>query len=80
MRGILGGMEMPPDKEKWRAAYRSRVEAVERVRARELVGMSEERAREIMASLVACEVPWRQRKDWSGLVEQQALFALWRKR
>ncbi len=60
-------------KEKLRAEYRVRWEAVEIVRAQELAAMTEERARQIIWSLGAVE-GWRDRPDWSGLVEQQAIF------
>jgi len=72
-------MEMPRDKEAWRAAYKARTEALERVRAQELAAMTEERAWEIIQSLETSETPWRDRPDWSGLVEQQAIFARWRR-
>jgi hypothetical protein len=35
--------------------------------------MTEERARQLIQSLGAMEA-WRERPDWSGLVEQQAIF------
>ncbi len=60
-------------KEKFQAEYRARWEAVEIVRAQELAAMTEERARQIIRSLGAVEA-WRDRPDWSGLVEQQAIF------
>ena len=60
-------------KEKVAAEYRARWEAVEIVRARELAAMTEARAREIIGWLGAVE-GWRARPDWSGLVEQQAIF------
>lgn len=63
-----------------RATYRERAEALERMRARELASMTEERALEIMKSLVAVDAPRQQPENWSGLVEQQALFAKWRRR
>ncbi len=56
-----------------RTELRARWEAVETVKARELASMTEERAQEIIQSLGAVE-GWRERPDWSGLVEQQALF------
>ncbi len=56
-----------------RAEQLSRWEAVEIFKAQELAGMTEERARQIIQSLGAVE-GWRERPDWSGLVEQQALF------
>jgi len=39
----------------------------------ELAAMTEERAREILTGLGA-PAGWRERPDWSGLVEQQAIF------
>jgi hypothetical protein len=59
--------------EKERAEYHARWEAVEIVKAQELAAMTEERAWQIMQSLGAVD-EWRERPDWSGLVEQQALF------
>jgi hypothetical protein len=56
-----------------RAQYFARWEAVEVVKAHELAAMTDDRAREIIRSLVAPE-GWRERPDWSGLVEQQAIF------
>ena len=56
-----------------RAEYHVRWEAVEAVKAQELAAMTEERARQIIQSLGAVE-GWRERPDWSGLVEQQAIF------
>lgn len=60
-------------KEKFQAEYHARWEAVEIFKAHELAGMTEERARQIIQSLGAVE-GWRERPDWSGLVEQQAIF------
>ena len=60
-------------KEKVQAEYRARWEAVEIFKAHELAAMTDERAREIIQRLGAVE-GWRERSDWSGLVEQQALF------
>jgi hypothetical protein len=65
--------DAPESVERWRAEYYARWEAVETAKARELAAMTEERARQIIQSLGAVE-PWRERSDWSGLVEQQALF------
>jgi len=56
-----------------RAEYHSRWEAVEAVKAHELAAMTEEQARQIIHSLGAVE-GWREREDWSGLVERQAIF------
>jgi hypothetical protein len=56
-----------------RAEHHARWEAVEIFKAHELAAMTEERARQIIQSLGAVE-GWRERTDWSGLVEQQAIF------
>ena len=56
-----------------RAEYHARWEAVETFKAQELAAMTEERARQIIQMLGAVE-GWRERPDWSGLVEQQAIF------
>ncbi len=56
-----------------RAEYHARWEAVETVKAQELATLTEERARQMIQSLGAVE-GWRERSDWSGLVEQQAIF------
>jgi len=60
-------------KEKARAEYHARWEAVEAFKAQELANMTDERARQIIQWLGAVE-GWRDRPDWSGLVEQQAIF------
>ena len=60
-------------KEAWRAQYFATSEALEIVRAHELAAMTDERAAQIIQSLGAVE-GWRERPDWSGLVEQQAIF------
>ena len=46
---------------------------VEIFKARELAAMTDERAREIIQTLGAVK-GWRERPDWSGLVEQQTIF------
>ena len=55
------------------AEYFTRWEAVETFKAQELGAMTEERAHQIIQMLGAVE-NWRERPDWSGLVEQQAIF------
>ncbi|HEU0011529.1 MAG TPA: hypothetical protein VFT34_17040 [Verrucomicrobiae bacterium] len=60
-------------KEAFRAEYHARWEAVAAVHAQELAAMTEERAREIIQSLGAVDA-WRAEPEWSGLVEQQAIF------
>jgi hypothetical protein len=62
------------DKHKWQVDYRATSEMLECIRARELAAMSDEEALRIIESLNTVEHPWREREDWSGLVEQQALF------
>jgi hypothetical protein len=52
---------------------RPSAEAVEAFKAQELAAMTEERAWQIIQRLGAPE-GWRERRDWSGLVEQQAIF------
>lgn len=70
-------LEMSSDpfelKDAARAEYYARWEAVETVKAQELAAMTEERARQIIQRLGAVD-GWRERPDWSGLVDQQALF------
>jgi hypothetical protein len=61
-----------------RAEYHARWEAVEIVKAQELAAMTEQRAWQIIQMLGAVE-GWRERPDWSGLVEQQAIFQKGRK-
>jgi hypothetical protein len=73
--GIIGVMTMSAgDREKWRANYRATVELLARIRDRELYEMTDEQALRIIHSLNVAEPPWRERPDWSGLVEQQAIF------
>jgi hypothetical protein len=67
-------VKLPRDKKQWQAQYRATVEALETIRARELANMTEEQALRQINSLSTAEPPWRERPDWSGLVEQQALF------
>jgi len=66
-------------REKLRAEYYARWEAVEVAKAHELANLTEERALQIIQSLGAVEA-WRPRTDWSGLVEQQALLLRGRSR
>ena len=60
-------------KEDLRLQHLARWEAVEVFKAHELASLTEERARQMIQSLGAAE-GWRERPDWSGLVEQQAIF------
>lgn len=60
--------------ERTMAEYLARWEAVEVFKAHELAALTDEQARKIIQSLGAVE-GWRERPDWSGLVEQQAIFS-----
>jgi hypothetical protein len=62
-----------PTQVEQRALLHARWEAVESVRAQELAALTEEQALRVIETLSAAEV-WRERNDWSGLVEQQAHF------
>ncbi len=50
----------------------------ETFKAHELAEMTEQRARQIIQTAGAIE-GWRERPDWSGLVEQQVIFQMGRK-
>jgi hypothetical protein len=67
-------MQKPSELEKQRAAYRATAEALEILRVKRLGAMTEKEAQGIMRTLTVAETPWRERRDWSGLVEQQAIF------
>ena len=67
-------MDPSEEKKKRLEAYLRTVEALERVQFQELSRMTEEEARRKINSLGVVGKPWRERPDWSGLVEQQALF------
>jgi len=62
------------DQKRWLDRYQAASEALARIRALELAAMSEQEARRRIESLVVADTPWRERPDWSGLVEQQAAF------
>lgn len=78
MGALIGDMRMArheqTDLEKRRAAYRATAEALETVRMRELAALTDAEAVRIMKSLVAVDPYPSQAADWSGLVEQQAIF------
>ena len=57
-----------------RERYFTTSEALERVQAEELRAMTDEEALRKIKSLRLFQPAWRERPDWSGLVEQQALF------
>ena len=62
------------DKEYWRKVYRARAEALAVVEAKELAAMTDEEALRQIESLSVYEAPWEENPEYSGLVEQQALF------
>jgi hypothetical protein len=67
-------MDAPHDKAAWRANYLATSEALARIWTAELAAMTDEEALRRIKALVTPGTPWRERPDWSGLVEQQALF------
>jgi hypothetical protein len=67
-------MNVPLDKEEWKKDYRATTEALERIQAAELMAMTDEEALRRITSLSVVGLVWRERPDWSGLVEQQAIF------
>jgi len=67
-------VKLPANKKQWLAEYRNRVEALERIRALELKNMTDDEALRKIESLECAGKPWRERPNWSGLVEQQAIF------
>ncbi len=67
-------MEHIEDKKKWLANYRETTALLEQIRNDELRALTDDQAVRIIASLNVVGTPWRERPDWSGLVEQQALF------
>jgi len=73
-------MLSPEDRKKWLANYLATMEELERMRAHELRDMTDEEALRRMKLLVAADPVWRERPDWSGLVEQQDLFRRGRKK
>ena len=67
-------MHPASEKKQWQARYRATVEALERIRARELAAMTDEEAWRRIQLLSVPGPAWRERSDWSGLVEMQRLF------
>ena len=62
------------DKEKWQIAFRQTAEELACLETLDLANMSDEEALRRLHSLGTVERPWRERSDWSGLVEWQALL------
>jgi hypothetical protein len=67
-------MDAIPDKHAWQAGYHATSEALARIWTADLAAMSDQEALRRIEALVTPDAPWRERPDWSGLVEQQALF------
>jgi hypothetical protein len=78
MEAVIGDTCMAEEErtelEKQRAAYRATAEALEVVRVKELAAMTDAEALRMMKSLVAVDPFPAQPANWSGLVEQQAIF------
>lgn len=62
------------EKQAWRVKYDLASDALARVQARELASMTDAEALRRIEALRAFGPVWRERPDWSGLVEQQAIF------
>jgi hypothetical protein len=68
-----GGMNATESKQ-YVAKYLRSMENVERIKARELAALTDEEVWRQIQMLKTCEEAWRERPEWSGLIEQQALF------
>ena len=62
------------EKERWRKRYHATAEALAVVHAKELKAMTEEEALRRIESLSVPGTPWCANPEYSGLVEQQAIF------
>jgi hypothetical protein len=58
----------------WREQYHVMSEDLEKVRFKEVNALTEESARYQIRSLQVPGIPWRFRPNWSGLIDQQAIF------
>jgi hypothetical protein len=67
-------VEERQDLETRRAAYRATAEALEVMRIKRLATMTDDEAQRIIATLMTEDTPRGERREWSGLVEQQAIF------
>lgn len=67
-------MHAEPDRKRLLARYRATVEALERVQFHDLAGMTDEEAWRRIQLLSTPGPVWRDRPEWSGLVEMQRLF------
>ncbi len=73
-------MDSRIDKTQWLKTYRETTEMLEIIRDRELAALTDEEVWRRIRALKVAGKPWRERPDWSGLVEQQELFHRRRKR
>ncbi|HTW94664.1 MAG TPA: hypothetical protein VMD30_07730 [Tepidisphaeraceae bacterium] len=62
------------NKKQWQAQHRAACEALERIYLEDLRNLTNEEATRRILSLNTPDPVWRERPDWSGLVEQQAIF------
>ncbi len=65
---------MTDEQKQSRSRLLDTIEALEQIRAEELAALTDEEAFRQIRSLCVATTPWRERPDWSGLVEQQAIF------
>ncbi|MGC9258736.1 MAG: hypothetical protein ACP5I8_01475 [Phycisphaerae bacterium] len=68
------GMYGNIDKVQWQKKYRETSRMLEIIRDRELRALTDADVWRRIQTLKVPGKPWRERPDWSGLVEQQALF------
>ena len=68
------GMYENIDKVQWQKKYRETSRMLEIIRDQELRALTDADVWRRIQTLKVPGKPWRERPDWSGLVEQQALF------
>gem|GEM_PF-2973531 len=68
------GMDGTFDKAQWQKKYRETSRMLEIIRDQELRALTDADVWRQIQTLKVPGTPWRERPDWSGLVEQQALF------
>ena len=62
------------NKAQWQKQYRETSRMLETIRDQELRALTDAEVWRRIQTLKVPGKPWRERPDWSGLVEQQALF------
>jgi len=62
------------DKLAWRAKFRETSEELARLETIDLANLTDQEALRRLRRLNPIARPWRERPDWSGLVELQAIF------